>query len=353
MPTHIIHYDQGRAAGPFNIYLSGSDGLSIYGTNITRAQLEAGYTVTFADGIPSSSVLIDNLQYSCTTEQLIPFASATPSVSVSPSVTPSLTATPSVTPSITPSITISPSVTPSVTPPPSISISATPSITPSKSPGASLSPTPTPSITSTPSATPSRAASISYFGSATQYDADYLACTQQSCGTQYYSPSSTLVSGSIIYTDYNLSSPLNGNDKWIALSKNCTGPFYSFQINGSGGITAGPYTCTPIVPPIPVGDPAYPMNGISFPYIAAGILTAVSSVNNGNTATEAGFVWSTTTDGNLPNTTSNKSVYGASSGGFYKTISVSGSNYWRAYCIISGNTYYYPTPGSLGQNITN
>ena len=153
MPTYIVYYSQGNSNGPFSIYLSGSSGLNLYASPVTRAQLELGYTVTFPDGIPSSSVDVFDISYGCFTDQNIPFPSVTPSVTPSITITPSKTPSITISPSRTPSLTVTPSVTPSFTPPPSGTPSQTPSATPSRTPGISNSPTPTPTISRTPSAT--------------------------------------------------------------------------------------------------------------------------------------------------------------------------------------------------------
>jgi hypothetical protein len=155
MPQYIIQYDQGTAPGPFNIYLSGSSGLSLYASNITKAQLDTGFVISFNDLIPSTSVVIDNIAFGCATEEILPFPSQTPSYTPSVTITPSITATPSITPTITPSITPSPTITPTRTITPTLTPTLTPSITPSPSINApSLTPSMTVSVT--PSYTPTR-----------------------------------------------------------------------------------------------------------------------------------------------------------------------------------------------------
>jgi len=158
MPTYIVYYSQGNSNGPFNVYLSGSSGLNLYASNIPRSQLELGYTVTFPDGIPSSSVDVFDMAYGCFTEQNVPFPSVSPSVTPTPTRTPTITPSITVSPSITPSITVSPTVTPSLTPVPTSSPTLTPTPTPTKTSYASQTPTPTvtptPSITRTPSPSP-------------------------------------------------------------------------------------------------------------------------------------------------------------------------------------------------------
>jgi hypothetical protein len=154
MPQYLIHYDQGNSPGPFNIYLSGSSGLNLYASNVSKTTLEGGFIITFDDGIPSSSVVIDNTGYTCDTDLQLVFPSPTPTITPSISITPTATKTPTVTPTRTPTITPTLTVTPTVTPTRTITPTLTPSITPTRSIGASLTPALTPTVTRTPSATP-------------------------------------------------------------------------------------------------------------------------------------------------------------------------------------------------------
>ena len=160
MPQYIITYTEGTAPGPYNIFLSGALGpLSLYASNVTKTQLQNGFIITFADGIPSSSVLIDNVAFGCATEQKLIFPTPTPTKTPTISITPTRTATPTITPTLTPSITptrsIEPTRTPTITPTPSI----TPSITPSNTFNPTVTPTrtitPTMTVTRTPTVTPS------------------------------------------------------------------------------------------------------------------------------------------------------------------------------------------------------
>lgn len=155
MPTYVIHYDQGNSPGPFNIYLSGSSGQTLYALNVTRPELEAGYLVTVPVGVPSSSIVITNEAFGCANEEILPFPSPTVSLSLTPSITPSFTPTISISPTVTPTVTPSRTLTPTVTPTRTVTPSVTLSITPSPTIGASITPTPTPTITRTPSITPS------------------------------------------------------------------------------------------------------------------------------------------------------------------------------------------------------
>jgi len=160
MPQYIITYTEGTAPGPYNIFLSGALGpLSLYASNVTKTQLQNGFIVSFDDGIPSSSVLIDNVAFGCATEQKLIFPTPTPTKTPSVTITPSITATPTITPSITPTITPTRSIQPTVTPTHTPTRSITPSITPSNTFNPTVTPTrtitPTMTVTRTPSITPS------------------------------------------------------------------------------------------------------------------------------------------------------------------------------------------------------
>jgi hypothetical protein len=157
MPQYIITYTEGTAPGPYNVYLSGALGpLSLYASSVTKTQLQNGFIVSFADGIPSSSVLIDNMSYGCATEQKLTFPTPTPTKTPTRTITPSITATPSITPTKTPTITPTRSVDPTRTP----TITKTPSATPTGTPSSTINPTVTPTRTITPSLTITRTPSI-------------------------------------------------------------------------------------------------------------------------------------------------------------------------------------------------
>ncbi len=68
-----IYYEEGNANGPYNVYLSGSSGLTVYGLGVTQAQMEAGYVISLPSGFTSSSVVIYNMAYGCSTEDNVPF----------------------------------------------------------------------------------------------------------------------------------------------------------------------------------------------------------------------------------------------------------------------------------------
>ena len=156
MPQYLIHFDEGNSPGPFNLYLSGSSGETLYATNVSKSQLEAGYVILFNDGIPSSSVVVVNESYGCGNEVNLPFPTITPSItppsSISPTITPTRSITPTITPTKTPTLTVTPTITPSRT----RTVTPTLTVTPSLSIGGTQSPTPTRTITRSPSITPTR-----------------------------------------------------------------------------------------------------------------------------------------------------------------------------------------------------
>jgi hypothetical protein len=245
MPDFYIYYQQGTANGPYDVYLSGSSGLTLYGTGITQAQMNAGYVISLPSGFTSSSVVVFDMAYGCATQDIVPFptpsVSITPSISITPSRTPSVTVTPTRT--VTPSVTIS--VTPSVTPPPSNTPSITPSITPSKTPLISLTPTPSISISRTPSRTPP-SSNIFYMGTCSNsYTAAYLACSAyNSCRAYFILPYAGLTTGNTLYDNAACTIPFIGNGNWIALSYNGFGPIVAVRVNSSGIILDYSFTCT-------------------------------------------------------------------------------------------------------------
>jgi hypothetical protein len=155
MPQYLIRYTQGNTSGPFDVYLSGSSGETLYGSGITRSELEAGYVISFSDAIPSSSVVITNTAFGCSNEEILIFPSPTPTITPTRSIPASITPTPTITPTKSPTVTPTLTVTPSRTPGPTITPTQTPTLTPSATVGTSLTPTPTPTITRTPSVIPS------------------------------------------------------------------------------------------------------------------------------------------------------------------------------------------------------
>ncbi len=242
MPDFYIYYEEGNANGPYNVYLSGSSGLTVYGLGVTQAQMEAGYVISLPSGFTSSSVVIYNMAYGCSTEDNVPFptptVSITPSISITPSKTPSISVTPSVT--ATPSVT--PTVTPSFTPQPSLTPSITPSVTPSQTPGNSISPTPSITISRTPSTTPPSPENLLYIGTAAQeYTSAYAACLAYSttAGFPYYIlGGESIGNGTVLYSDSTCFVPVIGDNKWIALSYLGIGPIIGVvQVDNFGVIS--------------------------------------------------------------------------------------------------------------------
>ena len=242
MPTYIVYYTQGNSNGPFDIYLSGSSGLNLYASNIPKYELVNGFTVTFPDGIPSSSVDVFDVSYGCFTDNNIPFPSVSPSITPSISITPTITPSISVSPSITPSKTVTPTVTPSVTPPPSVT--RTPSVTPSisRSPGASPSITPTPSITRTPS--PSPPPNYTSYGTTLGYAQSYLACYNFNAygfngGWVYVTGTGGLVVGTRVYQldGFGNYVPIIGGNQWYAIGAWYLSLPAACQIDNNGYIT--------------------------------------------------------------------------------------------------------------------
>lgn len=244
MPTYVIYYSQGNSNGPFDLYLSGSSGLNLYASNIAIWQLQNGYTVTFPDGIPSSSIDIFDVAYGCFTDQNVPFPSPSPSVTPTISISPTRTPTISVSPTITPSVSLTPTVTPSFTPPPTTtpSITITPTIT--VTPGNSPSPTRTPSVTRTPPASvpPNFLPLVSTFGYAQSYQACYAFNTQApGLGTVYVVDPPGAVVGATVYqlSAFGVYTPLVGGNLWYVISPWITYglPGSAYQVDNSGVIT--------------------------------------------------------------------------------------------------------------------
>jgi len=249
MQKYIIKFVEGSTPGPFNVYLSGSGTLNLYAANVSKAQLSSGYIVEFADGIPSSSIVISNAAYGCATEENLPFPTATPSITPSVSITPSKTPTISIssTPgaSLTPSISATPSITPSITPSSTIgvSITPTPSISISRTPSISITPSVTPSITPTPS--------ISYkelrLSNPPGNDSTAAACALSSGLTYYYSPGWTITNGLVIYTNTSLTTRLYTSNPlaegyYLWLQDISTGLTYAVTFDSGGDINTV-YNC--------------------------------------------------------------------------------------------------------------
>jgi hypothetical protein len=247
MPDFYIYYQEGTANGPYDVYLSGSSGLTLYGSGVTQAQMEAGYVISLPSGFTSSSVVVFDMAFGCATQDDVPFPtptlSPTPTISVTPSKTPSISVTPSV--SATPSVT--PTVTPSLTPPPSNTPSVTPSITPSQTPLISISPTPSITISRTPSMSQPPPANLLYIGTpAGVYTAGYLACSAYDtiASTAYYIlAGADLGAGNVLYSNAACTIPVIGNNRWIALSYLGIGPITGVVQVANDGVISNTTIC--------------------------------------------------------------------------------------------------------------
>jgi hypothetical protein len=153
MRQYFLQLTGGKAPGPFDVYLSGSSGETLYQSNVSLIQLQAGMSVEVPDNVPSSSIVVYNSAYGCANEvQVIlptPPISITPTPTITPSITPTLSVLPSITPTVTVTLSITPTATVSITP--SISITPTRTITPSITVTPSITPSITPTITPSPS----------------------------------------------------------------------------------------------------------------------------------------------------------------------------------------------------------
>ena len=98
MRQYILKFREGLIRGPFDLYLSGSSGLSLYEHNVYLNQIKSGYPINVEDSSTSSSLVIDSLEYGCNENLNIPFPSMTPSITPSPTPSPVPSPTPSLTP---------------------------------------------------------------------------------------------------------------------------------------------------------------------------------------------------------------------------------------------------------------
>jgi hypothetical protein len=151
MRQYFLQLTGGKAPGPFDVYLSGSSGETLYQSDVSLVQLQAGISVELPDNVPSSSIVVYNNAYGCSNEVQVIFPTPPVSMAPTPTITPTITPTLSIVPSITPTITITPTISPTVT----VSITPSISITPTRTI------TPTPTIT--PSITPSSPSSYNYY----------------------------------------------------------------------------------------------------------------------------------------------------------------------------------------------
>ena len=99
MRKYFLQLSGGTTPGPFDVYLSGSSGETLYQADVSQIQLQAGISVEVPDNVPSSSIVVYNNSYGCSNEVQVIFptppVSITPSLSISPTVTPSISPTPS------------------------------------------------------------------------------------------------------------------------------------------------------------------------------------------------------------------------------------------------------------------
>ena len=214
MPQYLVRYTEGNTLGPFDIYLSGSSGETLYASGITKNELVNGYVVSFPDGVPSSSVVVTNTAFGCSNEEILIFPSATPSITPTTSIPASITPTPTITPTKSPTITPTLTVTPTRTPGPTITPTQTPTITPSLSIGTTTTPTPTPTITRTPSITPSSGVPVVYeqYTGCGYGNSISAACNDAANNRTLYSNCDSFIfgAGCVVYTDIAGNNPLTG-----------------------------------------------------------------------------------------------------------------------------------------------
>jgi hypothetical protein len=79
-------------------------------------------------------------------------------------------------------------------------------------------------------------------GTVNGYGSEIQACFNANCGRSFYGRSTSLGPNDYIYNDASLLSPFNGSGNWYALSFNCTGTFYAYEIQSDGQITQA-YNC--------------------------------------------------------------------------------------------------------------
>jgi len=110
------------------------------------------------------------------------------------------------------------------------------------------SPTPSKTPTVTPTRTPTPTQTVfSYLGRSIPDAINAAgACSTYTTTRAYYStkPLLSLTNGDIIYDDFGLSIPTNGNGKWIALTVGGVGTKRPIQINTNGSIMSS-YYCLP------------------------------------------------------------------------------------------------------------
>jgi hypothetical protein len=245
MPNYTIYYSEGTSNGPYDIFLSGSSGLTLYTSSVTQGELVAGYLISFPDGIPSSSIIVYDMAFGCATSENVIFPTPTPTITPTISVTPTKTPSISITPTKTPTITVTPSVTPTFTPPPSVTVTPTISVTPSGTPGATVSPTPSVTISRTPSTTPPTPITVSWTGVGGFATSTAVCVTANTVGayTFYWSEFPVIGIGSVIYSTSSTCCPVNGGNQWFALGSPFIGIYNAYQINNAGVIIATGGSC--------------------------------------------------------------------------------------------------------------
>ena len=155
----------------------------------------------------------------------------TPTTTNTPTVTPTNTLTPTETPTVTPTNTLTPTetptptqtITPTNTPTPTETPTETPTptqtITPTNTPTPTITdtPTPTPTPTETPTPTKTPVVIVSYIFSSNRTDSGPDSCVYGDLLTlSGYSlaPSVDLLDGYYLYTDYAMTTPYSGIDKF-------------------------------------------------------------------------------------------------------------------------------------------
>ena len=74
------------------------------------------------------------------------------------------------------------------------------------------------------------------FGTNENYETDLDACTNKACVRPYYVSVPVISIGQVIYNDPALTSPYDGEDKWIAVNPNCSGVWYIIQVDITGTV---------------------------------------------------------------------------------------------------------------------
>jgi hypothetical protein len=235
----VITLTAATATGPFDIY-SDYDGYTVpLNTNVSRADLIAGFTVDAPVGSFNIKLISVGV---CSTVEIFPIENLpTPTPTITSSPTPTVTntptntetSTPTPTNTLTPTNTGTPSVTPTNTLTPTNT--GTPPVTPTN--------TGTPSVTPTNTPTPSNTPGIVYAYSTTLigYTGTTAACTSgKTCEQILYSLDNPLVGTprSKLYTDSSLTtlfSPTIPNNRY-ALSLNCGATWRAAQITSVGEV---------------------------------------------------------------------------------------------------------------------